>query len=164
MGIPVPAVVETMAPELQEVFRYLCRQMQTETTTVEQTINQTNSPTTGESFVDRGDPATYDFDETDLTLDGTWRELDLSRIVPSSATRVLLSAQIEDTFGANGDWVHFRDTGKSNNYNVSGIQSGGGAEPANHIQDVMVMLSSQAIDYKGYAGGEVLITVRGWWA
>jgi len=72
VSIPVPVGVEGLPLEIAEVFRYICRNVQAETVAVQQT---------GQRFVDRGDPAAVDFDETDLTMDNTWRDLDLSSLV-----------------------------------------------------------------------------------
>jgi len=70
----------------------------------------------GDTFVDRGDPAAWDFDVNDLTTDGTWRDLDLSGIVPAGAKAVLLGVQIR----ANdvNSTISFRENGNSNVRNV----------------------------------------------
>ena len=47
-------------------------------------------------FVDRGDPAAYDFGIASFTTDGAAHDLDLSAIVPSNAKAVLLKIAIED--------------------------------------------------------------------
>ena len=50
----------------------------------------------GGQYVDRGDPSSWDFQEGDLTTDNTWRDLDLSSIVPSGAVAVHLYVLIKD--------------------------------------------------------------------
>ena len=47
-------------------------------------------------YYDRGDPATVDFGLGDLTTDGTWRDLDLSSIVPDGTTAVAIFIHIND--------------------------------------------------------------------
>lgn len=158
MAIPVPVGVETLSTEMQEIVRYLCRQIDTsERTTVEQTVNQT----TGEQFVDRGDPASVDFDETDLTLDSTWRTLDLSSIIPSDATLVLLRGYIVDTVAT--DDLYFREPGNSNSANVARLRAGANF---NAVNDMLVMSSGQEIEYNGASGASpsIELVVGGWWA
>lgn len=157
MGIPVPAVVETMPQEYQEVFRYICRKLETDVSSTETTINQT----TGESFVDRGDPASPDFTEADLTLDGSWNSLDLSAIIPSDAVLVLVHGYMEDT--VDTDNIHFREPGNSNTANAARLRAGGGFQGVN---DMLVVPSGQAISYNGSSGASPVIelTVGGWWA
>lgn len=47
-------------------------------------------------YVDRGDPATHDFNLLDLTTDGAWHELDLSPIVPTGTKAVNITFNIRD--------------------------------------------------------------------
>jgi len=49
------------------------------------------------SFVDRGDNDGWDFFSGDFIKDNTWRDLDLSAIVPAGATWVLLRFNLETT-------------------------------------------------------------------
>ena len=157
MSIPVPAVVETMPLEYQEVFRYLCREMETDQTTEETTINQT----TGETFTDRGDPASVDFDENDLTMDNTWNDLDLSSIIDSGASLVLLRVYYDKATEAT---LEFRENGNSNTANASRLMTIG--EQRYGYGDCFVVPdSSGVIEYKASAAfNDVEITVGGWWA
>lgn len=159
MSIPVPVEVERLPLELQEVVRYICRMVSADATVEEiaQTINQT----TGEQFVDRGDPAAADFDETDLTLDGNWHELDLSSIVPADASLVLLRGIMEDT--ASNDYLQFRTDGNSNAANVATLRAGGSYRAA---VELLVAPSGQKIEYRGGSGAapDIDLTVGGWWA
>ena len=63
-------------------------------------------------YVDRGDPAAYDFTLNDFTTDETWRELDLSGIVPAGASLVHLKVRILD--GAADSLFRLRRKGNSN--------------------------------------------------
>lgn len=47
-------------------------------------------------FVDRGQMPAFDYTLANFTTDGTWRDLDLSSIVPSGARAVVLRIQIGD--------------------------------------------------------------------
>jgi hypothetical protein len=64
-------------------------------------------------FVDRGDPSDWDWEETDLTTDATWRDLDCSSIVPVGATHIAFRGYINSS--AN-DYFQIRKNGNSNAY------------------------------------------------
>jgi hypothetical protein len=68
-------------------------------------------------FVDRGDPSGSDFSLGDLTTDGTWRDLDLSGILPAGASAVKMICVIEDDAANNA--ILFRKNGLSNELNRS---------------------------------------------
>ena len=112
-------------------------------------------------FVDRGDPAAYDFRETDLTLDSTWRDLDLSGVVPSNAVAVSMAVNIQDD--AAGTRVKLRKNGNSNDKNIAQFYSivAGVLNP----QDKLVACDSdQKIEYNASAGIDAIyITIKGWW-
>ena len=59
----------------------------------------------GSSITDRGTTADYDFDQTDLPLDFTAREIDLSAIVPGGTTFVLLGVRYKG--GTVEDYLKF---------------------------------------------------------
>ncbi|GAH04535.1 unnamed protein product, partial [marine sediment metagenome] len=65
-------------------------------------------------FNDRGDPATDDANEGNLTTDGEWHDLDLSSIAPAGTTAVLLRVSVQDD--AASSYVVFRKNGNSNSY------------------------------------------------
>lgn len=112
-------------------------------------------------LADRGDPAGYDYAETDLTMDNAWHDLDLSAIVTDSdASWVLLNVVLND---ANvGDNLLFRKNGNANAISAPGII----AQVANQdiIAEVLVPCdTSQVIEYKANAAlGSVDIVVMGW--
>ena len=72
--------------------------------------------TVGVKYVDRGDPAAWDFIKTDLTLNGTWQELDLSAIVPVGVTEVFMHVGI-DNASANKTF-ELRKNGRANAISV----------------------------------------------
>jgi hypothetical protein len=69
------------------------------------------------NFVDRGDPASYDFTTGSFTTNGVWHDLDLSSIVPAGAKAVLLHVYFYDT--AAGSTLAVRKNGNSNNISAS---------------------------------------------
>ena len=112
-------------------------------------------------MVDRGDPSDWDFDEGDLTTDDTWRDLDLSSIVPAGARFVIIGGYIVDD--AVGSAILFRENGNSNEYNRGGmstqvINTGKG------LNITVACDSSRIIEYKAsnvtFTG--IKIVVRGW--
>jgi hypothetical protein len=63
-------------------------------------------------LIDRGDPSSHDFSKTDFTTDATWRDLDLSSIVPAGAKMVnLIIYGYGDTANAT---MSIRKNGNSN--------------------------------------------------
>lgn len=67
----------------------------------------------GMDYVDRGDPSTWDFRiSTNLTADDTWRDLDLSGIVPVGTVAVLMRTyQLDNTPGTS---TQLRKNGSTN--------------------------------------------------
>lgn len=113
-------------------------------------------------YEDRGDPAAYDFDEGDLTTDGTWRDLDLSGIVPAGAKTVqLFVIVIDDTVGRN---FQFRKNGNSNEYNHTVARSYV-ANVASYCDMTVSCDTDRKIEYKAsnVAWSGIGIVVRGWW-
>lgn len=119
-------------------------------------------PDTGPEYTDRGDPASVDFDETDLTLDATWRTLDLSSIIDEGAVLVLIRGYIADT--SADDYVLLRTPGNSNEENVAKLRTGVELDMAT---DLWVTPDEDGtVEYKGNSGGspDIRLTVGGWWA
>ena len=67
------------------------------------------------NYVDRGDPSDYDFDKDDLTTDLTWRDLDLSSIVPEGAQLIHIRVRLA-SFDLAG--LQFRKKGNTNTINT----------------------------------------------
>ncbi len=114
------------------------------------------------SFRDRGDPAAADYTLTDFTTDGTWRDLDLSGIVPAGAKAVLLYIRIKDdltdrVFG-------LRKNGNSNAFNTYALNT----QVANlsvYDEATVACDSNRIIEYNftNTTWTSVDVTVRGWW-
>jgi hypothetical protein len=116
----------------------------------------------GSSFVDRGDPGAADFDQGDLTTDGTWNDLDLSSIVPAGATEVLLYVRMYDDAVDKG--ISFRENGNSNTFNIESVNTV--VANANAYGSPIVKLDiNRIIEYSAANNTYTFIniTVRGWW-
>lgn len=66
-------------------------------------------------YVDRGAISAYDFQQSDLTTDEEWHDLDLSAIVPTNAKLVHLRLELKDD--SVGAFILLRKKGSSDNYN-----------------------------------------------
>jgi len=112
-------------------------------------------------YVDRGDPASADFDQTDLTQDGAWHDLDLSSIVPVGVKVVSVNFQLSDT--AAGSYMIFRKNGNSNSVTRTVI----GTQVANVVtysDGIVACDSGRVIEYLvSQAISSITITVKGWW-
>lgn len=114
------------------------------------------------SFVDRGDPATVDFDVDDFFCDGAWKYLDLSGIVPAGAKAVLLTVSLQDN--EVNTYVSFRNGDNSNVYSKSKLT----VQVADIFieQDVVVPVpTDRVISYKTTNTTITVlnVTVKGWW-
>lgn len=117
------------------------------------------SQLTGLGWVDRGDPSSVDF--SSFTNDGTWRDLDLSSIVPAGAKAAMLRLVGQAT--TNDKLFSVRKNGNSNSLNVGGIWLV--AANVNHVADVIVTLdSNRIVEYAGTSAtwSNQTITVKGW--
>jgi len=117
----------------------------------------------GMIYVDRGDPANFDFDANDFVTDGiNWYELDLSSIVPSNAKRVEFNMIINHTV-ADKDF-QFRQKGNVNTKNrcFRYLQV---ANQAMGWEGAVPIGSDGIIEYKASGGiwTEAFFVVRGWW-
>lgn len=113
-------------------------------------------------YVDRGDPAAYDFAVGDLTTDASWRDLDLSGIVPSGAKAVLLKTLLQS---ANpGDAIRYRLKGNSNTINACGCEALR-ANVARTRMGITSLDANRVIQYNAdnIAWTSLSIVVRGWW-
>lgn len=115
-----------------------------------------------EMYVDRGDPATYDYAKTDLVLNGTWQTLDLSLIVPAGAKAVLLKSQLQSA--AAGDKIRYRKNGNSNEINACGCESLR-ANVARTRLGITSIDANRVLEYNAdnIAWTTLNIVVRGWW-
>lgn len=113
-------------------------------------------------YVDRGDPAAYDFAKEDLTINGTWQELDLSPYVPAIARAVLIMGHVE---GNAVNWrIRFRAYGNSNEINHGGMDTLR-ANVQRHRSSIVAIGSDRKIEYNAdnQAWTTLNLSVRGWW-
>lgn len=113
-------------------------------------------------YYDRGDPAAFDFTVDSFTTDGTWRDLDLSAIVPSGAVLVLLFVQVTDD--AVNSWISFRANGNANTINAPSLRT----QVANQINEAQIIVpldAGRVIEYcgKNLAFAAINVVVCGWW-
>jgi len=114
------------------------------------------------SFVNRGDPASYDFDENDLMPGGSWVDLDLSGIVPEGAEAVLLMVLAIPS--GVGKMIKFRKNGNAENKAIAKMISQVtsvefAAElivPLDDDRKIEVLASIVGFDV-------IAISVVGWW-
>lgn len=113
-------------------------------------------------YVDRGDPANYDFDKTDLTTDGAWHELDLSAIITEQAKAVLIAVATKG--GATGWNIVLKKNGNSNNINHASVQTKLVATTENGSIIVSPDIDRK-IEYRidNQAWTLIKMGVRGWW-
>lgn len=113
-------------------------------------------------YVDRGDPSVVDFDKNDLTTDNTWRDLDLSAIIPSTCRAVLLEVDIE---AAHADKeIVFRSDGNTNNINHTGAVTKVNNKDQ-HKTCIVATGANGIIEYKATDATWTTIDIvaRGWW-
>lgn len=115
----------------------------------------------GLTWVDRGDPASVDFDKDDLTIDYNWHELDLSTIIPKNAKLVMLRVIVNVM--EIGRFCRFRKAGNSNDYNTVKIRTQAGA--AEYAVTTFVSCNTDGVvEYKIQTAvwNKFDITVGGW--
>ena len=116
----------------------------------------------GGTYVDRGDPAAWDWIDANLTTDGNWNDLDLSGIVSAGAKTVLLRVRIIDD--ATDKSIQMRENGNSNGYNVAALVTlvANLSTEGNFIVGCDV---DRVIEYNASntSWTNIDICVRGWW-
>ena len=124
-------------------------------------ITQTSG---GESYVDRGDPASVDFDHTGLTMDGAWHTLDLSGIIGAAGASRLCHIALSGASASAGRYILMRKKGNTNTRNRLALSAAVTNETFR--QDGWVMLdASRHIEYLvSGAFTSIEIVVRGWMA
>jgi hypothetical protein len=115
----------------------------------------------GEVYVDRGDPAGYDFSTADFTRDGAWHALALSNIITDTdATAVHISVLFKDNLA--GSWAQFRKNGNIYGYNHLVYYTAAANVYASMDGTVCVDIDRK-IAYAIIAGmDEISFVVRGW--
>lgn len=111
----------------------------------------------------RGDPSANDFTIVSFTADATWRDLDLSAILPVGTKAVVLRIGIQnDTAGQS---VSFRKNGNSNASN-SAIVYTPVANVPNAGQNTVFCDANRVIEYYATNGGtwaSINVCVMGWY-
>lgn len=115
-----------------------------------------------EMYVDRGEALGYDFQKGDLTTDATWRELDLSSLVPKGAKAVLLRVDITDDLTTSV--FSMRKCGNTETYNSEKRFT----KHANFLRYCAFIVAcdvNRKVDYWATAveWTTINIIVRGWW-
>ena len=113
-------------------------------------------------FVDRGDPAAFDYVKTDLTIDGAWHDMDLSALIAVGAKAVLLRGSVE---GNAVDWkIFFRKKGNSNEINGCAMETIRANVPRCRTM-ICAVDAERVLQYKAdnQAWTTLDITIRGWW-
>jgi len=115
----------------------------------------------GHKYIDRGDRALYDIEESTLTLDGTWQTLDLSAYIPVGTVLVIIGGRFNSpAVGARFLVVENPNNGE---YNASGVIIH--TASINHIGDLIVKPDkNRIIRYVGSADTwtAIELTIRGW--
>lgn len=115
-----------------------------------------------EMFVNRGDPASFDFTVANFTTDNTWRELNLSAIIPTTARAVLL--ELNPATSASGKEFIFRSYGNTNTINHTGVVTK--ITPGiQHKTCIVAVDANRKIEYKAVVAtwNTLDLVVRGWW-
>ena len=124
-------------------------------------VSEIGAGGTNYRYVDRGDPASWDFNTASFTTDGTWRELDCSSIVSSDATAIVFRVYIKDD--AAGNYFRFRCNGNSNSLNVfsTSIQV---ANIQNETVGIIPCDSNQVVEYfaANTTWTEIYVVIMGW--
>jgi len=113
-------------------------------------------------FVDRGDPAAYDFTSTAFTKDSAWHELDLSGIIPTNVKAVAVSIVVSNTTA--GKLFRLRTNGNANTMNNAIINTQ--VALLFYGSDLIVAPdANRKIEYFATSAGWLTInfTVKGWW-
>lgn len=113
-------------------------------------------------FNDRGDPSGYDFAKAALITDGTWRDLDLSGIVPAGTKAVVIETYIQDD--AVNSSIYYRKKGHTQDYNIAECST----QVANvHIrcQRITACNEDRIIQYNAsnLVWTDINIIIKGWW-
>jgi len=98
------------------------------------------------AFFDRGDPAAWDFQIGDFITDATYRDLDLSGIVPIDAKAVVLSCRIRNN--ASGQQFIFRPNGLVNSFTAERLYTQAAAVYIGYVF-IIALDVGRVIEYYG---------------
>lgn len=113
------------------------------------------------NYVNRGDPAAYDFEEGVLITDGLWHDLDLSSIVPAGAVAVHLLIVAFDNLV--NSLLFFRKNTNTYNHNAIALYISV-ANTFISVGDFVPCDTNRVIEYlaTNTTWGGIGITVKGW--
>lgn len=113
-------------------------------------------------FVDRGDPAGYDFSTSDFTTDSVYHNLDLSSIIPKGTKLVLIRLRFIATETTH--YMRFRKKGQANSINIDHIVCTV-ANLENFCNVIVAPNQSGIIEYSAAntTFTQIYMLVRGWW-
>lgn len=114
------------------------------------------------AYIDRGDPAAFDFVKIDFTRDGAWHDLDLSSIVPAGAKAVNIRLEYNEFLASKH--MQFRKNGNSNSKNVL-IFKTSTVLGTRHNSGIVACDDDRIIEYKADASATWMtlnLTVLGW--
>jgi len=116
----------------------------------------------GKCYVDRGDPANYDFEGNDFTDDDNWHDLDLSSIVPEHTKGVAITWRMRSA--AINKWIRFRTKGNANLLNTS-ICTTQVANQTITVDGIVAVDTDRFIQYQLTAGNYSILRllIKGWW-
>jgi hypothetical protein len=118
----------------------------------------------GTAYVDRGDPAAYDFDITDFP-EGGWFEMDLSAIVPDGAVAVYILVAISLAVPVGIDELAFREKSYPDDFPLTFYTRYAAAAGIVQFAQYLVRCSpDRKIEYKrGMVNpASIDMVVRGW--
>jgi len=113
-------------------------------------------------FVDRGDPAVYDYAKEDLTIDGAWHDMNLAGIVPIGAKAVFIIGHLQ---GNGADWtIMFRKKGNVNEVVHGGMETLR-ANVERHRSSIVALDTNRKIQYKvdDQAWDTLDLAIKAWW-
>jgi len=114
----------------------------------------------GDTYTDRGDVSSVDFDQGDLTLNENWHDLDLSSIIPAGTKSVNLLIQIN--WGSTGRALVLRKNGNTNAKNVMRCWQQV-ASSAITYHGIVSVDENRKIEYWGHASPiSIEITILSW--
>ena len=118
----------------------------------------------GDTYVDRGDPSSWDWIVGALTTDGAWHDLDLSSIVPADVRLVHLNVEINSpTIEA---YIQLRENGNVNVHNRVAKTVSVANLYFRSSDSIVVCDTNRKIEYwasSGVTWTAFSILVRGWW-
>lgn len=113
-------------------------------------------------FVNRGDPALWDFEDADFVTDGTWQEMDLSGIIPLGTKAIAVWCYVLDDLVDS--YIQFKTRGNDNNINSSQLRT----QVANIIMSADLIIIPNPDRLIQFRASDTSFTnirfiVKGWW-